>query len=418
MSKQKTMKRTFLCTLLLVCLAVYCHPATPQRVIAGNERTAEYLPLLKGRRVAVFSNHTGMVEQTDSARCLHAGKCCTPADGKHTKKHIVDVLRELDVQVTTIFSPEHGFRGTSDAGEHVSGSTDKATGIPIFSLYNGRRSRPDKEVMSRFDVLVVDIQDVGARFYTYYISMLQLMDACAEQDTEVVILDRPNPNGHYVDGPLLDMKYKSGVGALPIPIVHGMTLGELARMINGEGWLTAGRQCRLHVVTCLNYTHRTLYKLPVPPSPNLPNMTSVYLYPSLCYFEGTPVSLGRGTDLPFQVYGHPAMRGCDYSFTPESRPGAKNPPQLNRLCHGKNLSTLPEEVLQQKGIDLSYVTDAYRNLRMGSRFFLPFFDLLMGTDSVRKKIMEGKSAKEIQEGWKKDVELFKEQRRPYLLYPE
>lgn len=396
---------------------MHCRAQT-ERVIPGNERTTEYLPLLQGRRVAVFSNHTGIVERIYSGSEQHTTEELMPENGRQTGKHLVDVLLEHGVQVTTIFSPEHGFRGTSDAGEHVRGSTDEATGIPIFSLYDGRRNKPDKNIMRGFDVLVTDIQDVGTRFYTYYISMCRLMDACAESGQEVLILDRPNPNGHYVDGPLLDMKYKSEVGWLPIPIVHGMTLGELAQMIDGEGWLTAGRKCKLRVIPCLNYTHRTMYRLPVPPSPNLPDMKSVYLYPSLCYFEGTPVSLGRGTELPFQVYGHPDMKGYDYSFTPESRPGAKNPPLLNRRCYGKNLHTLSENVLQQKGIDLSYVIDAYRNLRIGARFFRPFFDLLTGTDSVRKMIMEGKSAREIHDSWKNDVESFKIRRRPYLLYEE
>ena len=240
--------------------------------------------------------------------------------------------------------------------------------------------------MRKFDILVVDIQDVGLRFYTYYASMCRLMDACAEYNRKVLILDRPNPNGHYVGGPILDMKYKSGVGWLPIPVVHGMTLGELGLMVNGERWLPASRTCDLTVIPCKNYTHQTLYKLPIPPSPNLPNMKSIYLYPSTCYFEATPVSLGRGTDLPFQVYGHPNMTGYSYSFTPRSIPGAKNPPQLGKLCHGVNLSNMSDEEIWKRGIDLSYVIDAYRNLNMDDHFFRSFFELLIGTDYVRKMI--------------------------------
>lgn len=272
--------------------------------------------------------------------------------------------------------------------------------------------------MRKFDLLIVDIQDVGLRFYTYYISMVRLMDACAEYDRKMLLLDRPNPNGHYVDGPILDMKYQSGVGALPIPIVHGMTLGELAQMVNGEKWLPGSRVCDLTVIPCKNYTHQTLYRLPIPPSPNLPDMKSIYLYPSTCLFEGTPVSLGRGTPFPFQVYGHPAMKGYSYSFTPRSTAGAKNPPQLNKLCHGVNLNGLSDEEIRRKGVDLSYVIDAYRNLKMGDRFFRPFFELLVGTDYVRKMIEQGKSADEIKAMWKDDVDQFKARRKPYLLYKE
>ena len=362
----------------------------------GDERTNEYFPLLKGKRVAIFSNHTGLVGD----------------------KHLLDVLVEAGFDVTAIFSPEHGFRGNADAGEHVSASTDPKTGVPILSLYDGRAQRPSAESMKKFDVLVADIQDVGLRFYTYYISLCRLMDACAEYDIPVVVLDRPNPNGHYVDGPILDMKFRSGVGWLPIPVVHGMTLGELARMANGEGWLPQGRRCRLTVVPCQGYTHATEYRLPVPPSPNLPDMRSVYLYASLCPFEGTPVSLGRGTAHPFQMYGHPAMKGCSFSFTPHSMPGAKNPPLKDQLCYGVDLSVLSEAEARATGFDLKYVVDAYRRTGLGEDFFRPFFDLLMGTDRVRKLILEGRTADEIRSTWAAEVEAFKERRRPYLLYAE
>ena len=362
----------------------------------GDERTDEYFPLLKGKRVAIFSNHTGLVGD----------------------KHLLDVLVEAGFDVTAIFSPEHGFRGNADAGEHVSASTDPKTGVPILSLYDGRAQRPSAESMKKFDVLVADIQDVGLRFYTYYISLCRLMDACAEYDKPVVVLDRPNPNGHYVDGPILDMKFRSGVGWLPIPVVHGMTLGELARMANGEGWLPQGRRCRLTVVPCQGYTHATEYRLPVPPSPNLPDMRSVYLYASLCPFEGTPVSLGRGTAHPFQMYGHPAMKGCSFSFTPHSMPGAKNPPLKDQLCYGVDLSVLSEAEARATGFDLKYVVDAYRRTGLGEDFFRPFFDLLMGTDRVRKLILEGRTADEIRSTWAAEVEAFKERRRPYLLYAE
>ena len=386
------MKKPLLLALFL-CPLLFCS-AQKERVIVGAEQTKEYLPILKNKRVAIFSNHTGMVGS----------------------KHTLDVLLENKINVVAIFSPEHGFRGTADAGEHVSSSVDEKTGVPILSLYDGNLGRPSEANMRKFDILVVDIQDVGLRFYTYYASMVRLMDACAEYNRKMLILDRPNPNGFYVDGPILDMKYKSGVGWLPIPVVHGMTLGELALMTNGERWLPASRVCDVTVIPCKNYTHQTKYRLPIPPSPNLPNMKSIYLYPSTCYFEATPVSLGRGTDKPFQVYGHPNMKGYSFSFTPRSISGAKNPPQLDRLCYGVDLSEKSDEEIWEKGIDLSYLIDAYRNMNLDDHFFRSFFELLIGNDSIRKMIKEGKSAQEIKATWQDDVQKFKEQRKPYLLY--
>lgn len=381
--------------ILILLTGSYIVSAQIPPVILGAEQTKAYLPMLKNKRVALFSNHTGMVGN----------------------KHTLDILIENKVNVVAIFSPEHGFRGTADAGEHVSNSVDEKTGVPILSLYDGNLGRPSEENIRKFDVLVVDIQDVGLRFYTYYISMVRLMDACAEFNRKMLILDRPNPNGFYVDGPILDMKYKSGVGWLPIPVVHGMTLGELALMTNGERWLPASRVCDVTVIPCKNYTHQTRYVLPVPPSPNLPDMKSIYLYPSTCYFEATPVSLGRGTDKPFQVYGHPNMKGYDFTFTPRSISGAKNPPQLDRLCYGVDLSGKSDEEIWEKGIDLSYLIDAYRNLNLDDHFFRPFFELLIGNENIRKMIKSGKSADEIKASWQEDVARFREQRKPYLLYP-
>ena len=387
--------KKILLIVILTCITFYCQ-ANQNRVIVGAEQTNVYLPLLKNKRIAIFSNHTGMIGN----------------------KHLLDVLLENKINVVAIFSPEHGFRGNADAGEHVSSSVDSKTGVPILSLYDGKLGRPSEESMRKFDLLIVDIQDVGLRFYTYYASMVRLMDACAEYNRKMLILDRPNPNGHYVDGPILDMKYKSSVGWLPIPIVHGMTLGELALMVNGERCSPHSLMCYITVIKCKNYTHQTMYELPIPPSPNLPNMKAVYLYPSTCYFEATPVSLGRGTQLPFQIYGHPNMLGYDYTFTPQSIPGAKNPPQLNRICHGVNLSELSNEEIWKKGVDLSYLIDAYRNLNMDDYFFRPFFELLTGRDYVRKMIKQGKNADEIKAMWKEDVEKFKIQRKPYLIYEE
>lgn len=365
-------------------------------VVTGAEQTNAYLKLLKGKRVALFSNQSGVVGN----------------------KLTLDVLLEHQVNVVEIFSPEHGFRGKADAGEKVSSSVDSKTGVHVFSLYGAPKDAPDKDEMAKFDILVTDIQDVGLRYYTYYITMMRLMDRCAEYGKRMIILDRPNPNGFYVDGPLLDMKHASGVGALPIPIVHGMTLGELARMINGERWLKSGKICKLTVIPCKNYTHQTRYDLPVAPSPNLPNMKSVYLYPSLCYFEATPVSLGRGTDKPFQIFGHPAMKGYDFSFTPESRPGAKNPPQLGQTCYGRDLSQLEESDIWARKIDLSYLIEAYNAVNMGDKFFTSFFEKLVGVDYVRELIEQGKTAAEISQMWQGDVEKFKKQRRKYLLYKE
>ena len=368
--------------------------ANAKRVITGDERTELYFHLLEGKRIALYSNHTGL------------------ANGKH----IVDILKENKFDVTTILSPEHGFRGTADAGERVGDSVDEKTNIPIISMYKFGREGIDSTTAARFDILVVDIQDVGLRFYTYYITMWRLMDSCAKYGKLVIVLDRPNPNGFYVDGPILDMKYRSGVGWLPIPIVHGMTLGELALMINGEGWLTDKRKCELTVIPCKNYKHSTLYELPIPPSPNLPNIKSIYLYPSTCFFEGTVMSLGRGTSLPFQVYGHPDYKGSNYSFTPQSISGAKNPPLLGKKCYGVDLSDTDDKYMRKQGIDLSYVIDAYKNLNIGSKFFTSFFDLLAGCSYIREMIEQGCDADEIKARWQDDVTKFKKQRAPYLIY--
>lgn len=365
-------------------------------VKTGAEITDAYFPLLKGKRVAVMTNQTGM-----------AGE-----------EHLVDLLIRNHFNVVGIFSPEHGFRGTADAGEHVASSLDQKTGIPIWSLYGSGSGKPAADKMEQFDVLLFDLQDVGLRFYTYYASMTRLMDACAEHDKKMIVLDRPNPNGMVVDGPILDMKHKSGVGWLPIPVVHGMTLGELALMINGEGWLPGGRVCDITVVPCENYTHQTHYELPIAPSPNLPNNHAIYLYPSICLFEGTVMSLGRGTSFPFEVYGHPSYKGSGFTFTPRSVPGAKNPPLLNKKCYGVDLRGLPDEQIIQNGFDLSHVINAYHNLNMGDKFFTSFFEKLVGVDYIRKEITAGKTAGEIKAKWFCDVVKFKQQRKPYLLYKE
>lgn len=367
-----------------------------QTVKVGAEMTGAYFPLIRGKRVAVMTNQTGRVGD----------------------EHLVDLLIRNKFDLVGIFSPEHGFRGTADAGEHVASSVDQKTGVPVWSLYGSEGGKPSANKIKGFEVLLFDLQDVGLRFYTYYASMARLMDACAEYNKKMIVLDRPNPNGFYVDGPVLDMKHKSGVGWLPIPVVHGMTLGELALMINGEKWLPQGRICDVTVIPCENYTHQTKYELPIAPSPNLPNTQSIYLYPSTCLFEGTVMSLGRGTSFPFQAYGHPNFKGSDFSFTPRSVPGAKNPPLLNKKCYGVDLRNVSHEQIWENGFDLSYVIDAYKNLKMGDEFFTNFFEKLVGVDYIRQDIIAGKSTQEIKEKWFCDVLRFKQQRRPYLLYEE
>lgn len=392
----KILAFAFVAAIFAGCAMASASPATDE-VIVGAAQVDEYEPMLKGKRVALFSNHTGMVGD----------------------RHTIDVMRDAGINVVTIFSPEHGFRGNADAGEHVSSSVDSKTGVPIVSLYGSKAQRtPSKEVMDGIDVIVTDIQDVGLRFYTYYCTMVDLMNAAAAHGKDFVVFDRPNPNGMYVDGPILDMKYESGVGRLPITVVHGMTLGEIARMANGEGWLKDGAKVPLTVIPVKNYTHQTRYSLPIAPSPNLKDMKSIYLYPSICYFEATPVSLGRGTDWPFEIYGHPGMKNRTFSFTPRSVDGAKNPPQLDQLCYGEDLRGLDDEEIIAKGINLEYLIDAYRDLGMGDKFFRSFFELLIGRGDIRKMIEDGRSADEIKATWASDVARFKEQRRPYLIYEE
>lgn len=424
-----------------------------KRVVLGDERFEEYQPLLQGKRVAVFSNQTGIVgdkvtgskladalaeyggcfprKRVDEISLIPFTEPSVPGGKIEYGQHIVDALIEKGVDVKAIFSPEHGFRGNADAGEHVSSSVDEKTGVEILSLYEKGSRIPSKEKTDKFDVLVIDIQDVGLRYYTYYITMHHLMEACARDGKQVVILDRPNPNGFYVDGPVLDMKFKSGVGWLPITTVHGMTLGELALMINGEKWLENGT-CDLTVIPCQNYTHSTRYSLILPPSPNIKDMRAVYLYSSTCYFEGTVVSLGRGTQFPFETYGHPAMTGYSFSFVPRSIPGAKSPQFLDEECHGVDLRRKSLRDIWAEKINLEYVIDAYRNLNMGDKFFGKnnFFELLAGVDWFRSMIEEGlpstvtassvtsSLAAEISARWASDVENFKSRRAPYLLYPE
>ncbi len=382
---------TTLIVALLMTLA-----ASAQEVLVGMTDTATYFPLLRGRRVALLANHTAVAKM----------------DGEYI--HLVDLLHGRGFDVTAIFSPEHGFRGTADAGEAVRSSRDEATGIPIRSLYDGNAKRPSDEAMLSFDVLVVDMQDVGLRFYTYYISMLRMMEAAADFGREVIVLDRPNPHGEKIDGPLLDMRYKSGIGALPIPVLHGLTMAEIAAMAVGEGWC---KPCPLTLVTCRNYTHSTEYILPVAPSPNLPTQLSVYLYPSLCLFEGTPISVGRGTERPFMSFGHPDLTG-DYTFTPRPTAGAKEPLLQGATCHGCDLSAMPLDEARRVGLSLGWLIEAYREMPIGDKFFKPVFEKLIGVDYVRRMIIDGASENDIRARWQHELEEYKRLRKSYLLYTD
>lgn len=359
----------------------------------GAERTEAYISLLKGKKVGIVANHTAMVGNT----------------------HLVDTLLALGVDIKYIFAPEHGFRGTKSAGEDIHNSTDKKTGIKIISLY-GATKAPSQEILKELDVVLFDIQDVGLRFYTYLSTLHYTMSEAGAAGKPVIVLDRPNPNGFYTDGPVLDPKYKSFVGIYPIPVVHGMTLGELAKMAVGERWLEKGVSCDLTVIPATGYTRKMFYSLPIAPSPNLPNMRSVYLYPDLCLFEATDISVGRGTDFPFQVFGSPALKDYSFSFTPRPNEGAVSPPQNGKLCYGRDLRTLSESTLRKGSFSLQYIIEAYEHMGRPQNFFTSFLEKLIGTDRIRTLIYEGKSAAQIAETWQKEVADFKIKRQPYLLY--
>lgn len=387
-------------------------------------RLSEYLPLLKGKKVAVFANQTSVVGNT----------------------HLVDTLRKLGVDITVIFGPEHGFRGTADAGEKVESGIDKATGIPVISLY-GKKRKPAREDLKGANLLLFDIQDVGVRFYTYISSLQDYMEAAIEHNLPLIVLDRPNPLGFFVDGPVLEAPYKSFIGMQPVPVVYGMTIGEYAKMILEEGWLSEKAMeaytqkvlaaiyppgavyFSLNVIPCANYTHKSKYVLPVKPSPNLPEIQSVYWYPSTCFFEGTVLSEGRGTDKPFQIFGHPSLPKNLYRFTPTSREGAKEPKLKGQVCYGWNLSGTPGEVLQQVDdqLQLKWLLQAYKLFPDKEAFFLKtrsgnsvdyFFNRLAGNATLMKQIKEGVSEKEIRKSWEPALTKFKQTRKKYLLYED
>lgn len=332
--------------------------------------------------------------------------------------HLVDTLISAGIPLVKVFAPEHGFRGEAEAGAHISSATDPKTGLPIVSLY-GSKKKPAPADLQGVDLVVFDIQDVGARFYTYISTLAYLMEACAEQDIELLILDRPNPHGYYVDGPILDPKLTSFVGMHPIPLVHGMTIAEYARMLNGEGWLKNGVQCKLEWIKVEGYSHHTRYQLPINPSPNLPDMESVYLYPSLCLFEGTIVSVGRGTDLPFRIIGHPNYTKGDFVFTPRSIPGvSENPPYKGIECRGMNLSGFADDIQNKGGLRLEWLIEMYRSLGKDPKFFSNFFDKLAGSSELKNQIKAGESEASIIESWQPGLNKFKIMRKQYLLYDD
>lgn len=359
--------------------------------------TQSYLPLLRNQRIALLVNHTSTL----------AGV------------HLVDTLVSLGLDVRKIFAPEHGFRGTADAGAKIADGRDKATGLPVKSLY-GKNKKPSVADLADVDVIVFDVQDVGARFYTYISSLFYALEAAAAQGKKLVVLDRPNPNGHYVDGPVLQSGSKSFVGIAPVPVVHGLTVGEFARMAVGEGWLENGGRPELEVVTMPGYTHASPYALPIPPSPNLPNQRSIYLYPGLCFFEGTAVSVGRGTDAQFQVYGHPALTYGDHRFTPRPGLGSANPKLNGKACRGVSYVGTAAPLLRRAGrLDVGPLLAAYRSLtEAGETFFTrpDFFDLLAGGPGLRKAILRGDTEEEIRAGWAAELADYRQLRQRYLLY--
>ena len=367
-----------------------------EEIVVGANRTELYMPMLHGKKVGLVGNQSSLVLNKDKKSV-----------------HLVDSLLALNVDLVKVFAPEHGFRGKADAGEKIEDGKDPKTGLPVSSLY-GSNKKPKPEQLKDIDVLIFDLQDVGARFYTYISSLHYVMEACAENDIQLLVFDRPNPNGHYVDGPILEKEYKSFVGMHPIPTVHGLTMGEYAKMINGENWLKDGISCNLEVIKMSAYDHQKKYSLPVKPSPNLPNDKSINLYPSLCFFEGTNVNAGRGTNKQFQVFGSPFLNteAFSYRYTPKSMEGAKNPKHLDKECFGEDLS----ESEHLDHLNLEWLIKAYNNTENKAEFFNAFFTKLTGTRKLQQQIEDGLTAEEIRATWQDDLAAFKKKREKYLLY--
>lgn len=363
-----------------------------EQYVSASMQLDDYLPLIEGKRVGVVANQTSIVGDT----------------------HLVDTLLSLGINIKKIYTPEHGFRGTADAGAKVNSGKDEKTGLSIVSLY-GKNKKPTDEMLQGIDIILFDLQDVGVRFYTYISTMTYIMEAAAENSIPVIVLDRPNPNGFYVDGPVLKTENASFVGMHPVPVVYGMTIGEYARMVNGEGWLKNGITCDITVIPIHNYQRNAIYELPVRPSPNLPNWESVYLYPTLCFFEGSIVSVGRGTETPFQIYGHPNMRGS-YTFTPKSTNGASKPLLEGQRCRGENLAEFAHDFIYNTNqLHLEWIIEAYQQLQ-DKGFFTNYFRLLSGDKQLQRDIENGKSADEIRASWENDLNAFKVVREKYLMY--
>ncbi len=391
------MKKPFHYIALFCCVWSVSVSAQTESIITGAERLYRYMPALKNRQIGLVINQSSVIGNT----------------------HLVDTLCALDNCVARIFAPEHGFRGQAEAGETIQDGQDARTGVPIISLY-GRKKKPTPEDLAGVDMMIFDIQDVGARFYTYISTLFYVMEACAENNIPLIVLDRPNPNGFYVDGPVLDTRLESFVGVAPLPIVHGCTVGELALLFKGEGWINRPDKLQLQVIPCMNYTHQSVYELPVKPSPNLPNMRSVLLYPSLCLFEGTVLSIGRGTNSPFQVVGHPDFPIDSFSFVPRPNAGAKYPLHQGWKCKGVDLAHLnPDSLRTQTQLNLHWLLYFYENFPDQQSFFLKnnFFDLLAGTRQLRLQIEACKTEAEIRASWAEDLEFFRKIRLGYLLYP-
>lgn len=370
---------------------------TASDVKVGAQQTMKYFPLIKNKAIAVVAHPASLVNHT----------------------HLVDTLLKSGMKVKKIFAPEHGFRGEAANGENVNNGIDVKTKLPVISLY-GKNRKPKPEDLKDVDVVLFDLQDVGARFYTYISTLHYLMEACAENHKTLIVLDRPNPNGYFVDGPVLEEKFKSFVGMDPVPIVYGMTMGEYARMLNGEKWLDKGTQCKLTVISVENYTHNDSYQLPVKPSPNLPNMSSVYLYPSLCLFEGTIVSVGRGTDKPFQLFGYPDMEGGKISFLPKAIPGVSdNPPYKEQTCSGFYVADYGEQYQKYaRQVNLFWILNLYNTAKSKDNFFNSYFNSLAGNETLQNQIKEGKKEDEIRKSWQVDLAKFKEIRKKYIIYKD
>jgi uncharacterized protein YbbC (DUF1343 family) len=409
MTKIKSPKgnKSLLLTLLIVCLYFFrIHAQQPSKtevitvtdkeVKTGASRMEAYLSGIKGKRIALVANHSSLIGGT----------------------HLVDTLLSGGVKISRVFAPEHGFRGEADAGEHVASGKDSRTGIPLVSLY-GTQKKPKPEHLSDVDLVIFDIQDVGVRFYTYISTMTYVMEACADAGIPFMVLDRPNPNGHYIDGPLLDTAFRSFLGLHPVPLVHGMTVGEYATMINTEGWLKSKNKCKLEVIPCTGWKHRYYYQVQVPPSPNLTSMNAIYLYPSLGLFEGTMVSIGRGTDKPFEKIGFPGFAEGNYSFTPKSGKGSKHPLYEGKTCSGFDLKGFGESYIRDsKEIYLFWLINMFKATKDKNGFFTKTFDQHIGTDQLRKDIIAGKTEKQIRDSWKQGLTNYSKIRKKYLLYEE